>query len=109
MIFLLNTELVLSEILELALLNVSKALDVPKSKVRISLNFSDGKLVPDFRVDKDFSDVLEQQKAEEAIRAIWLENMKPELTTRFRGLKERRYVDRRDKASEAASNPSAEG
>ena len=87
MYFLLNTERVLLEVMELARLRISNELGLPPEKVSVRFSLEGGKVVPFFDVDSDISEL----EVQSAIKAIWGQLLK-ELSTRINGLGDRRVT-----------------
>ena len=85
--FLLNTERVLLEVVELARLRISRELGLPPEKVSVRLSLEGGKVAPCFDVDSDISEL----EVQSAIKTIWGQLLK-ELSTRINGLGDRRVT-----------------
>lgn len=91
MIYLLNNERVVREILELSMLRLSGILGVEPSKIRVGLKVTDGKIVPEFNVEMEAAGALEEKYIQKAIADVWLLVAKPEMEARLRGMHEVRY------------------
>lgn len=87
MIFLLNNERVLSEILELTKLKISESLGISESRVHVKVELEDGVVKPSFGIDD--TDAVESQ-AQDAIREVWGQ-LRLELAARMKGLNSRRH------------------
>jgi len=91
MIFLINEERVVAEVLELARLKISGILGVKPDDVEATVEVKDGRIRPNFNLriasDKKFEVAFVQR----TMAAVWQEEIKPELVARLRGLTEGRY------------------
>lgn len=86
MIFLLNRERVLSEILELTKLQISKQLGVSESKVHIKVDLENGSIKPSFGIDEDVDPI----RVKSVIGDVW-GVLREELANRLQDLNTRRY------------------
>lgn len=86
MIFLLNRERVLSEIMELATLQISKRLNIPESKVHSNVELDGDRIKPSFGIDGD----VVSDDANDAIGDVW-GVLRVELTNRLLGLNAKQY------------------
>lgn len=100
MIFLLNNERVLSEVLELARLKISGILSVRPDEVLAELEVADGKLRPKFQLKLDNPGALEKEYIQKCMADVWLNLVKPELASRLMGLSEVRYGFQKKAAAE---------
>ncbi len=92
MIFLLNRERVLSEVMELARLRIAGALKVDPDKVEAKVEVDGAKLMPNFSADVETSGALEVDYLQKTMADTWLTVAKPQLVERLAGLSEGRYV-----------------
>ncbi len=94
MIFLLNADRVLAEIVILAKIKISETIGgIGPENVRVELEIDDdGNLVTKFGVDlsKDATE-LERKRAEHAVKNYWMGTARPALVERLNGLKTRRH------------------
>ena len=79
MVFLLNNERILVEIMELCTLRIAEQTMVKPDSVKVSIELKDGKINPSFGVD---SCRLSAKKIQSTISSIW-EMYKPELIKRM--------------------------
>jgi len=103
MIFLLNQERVVYEVVELARLKMVGVLQVPSSAVEASLEMKDGKLVPSFGVNMADAEGVSEEQAKEVMRLAYV-TLKDEMTLRMEGL-----VDRRGEEKEKETTAATEG
>lgn len=89
MIFLWNSELVLSEILELATLHISRDLGITPDMVSVSVTLEDGLIKPTFEIKSGDED-HDPKKVEAVMRDVW-SNLRGELSTRLKGLYSKRH------------------
>lgn len=83
------------EVLTLAKMKISKALDLPESMVRATVDLKDGKVTPSFGIGSVeggelFNDEESQNKVRETIAGVW-GGLLPELDYRMRELELRRH------------------
>jgi len=90
MLFLLNQERVLAEVMELAKKKISGILKVDENEMRVWLDWKNGVIQPNFQV---VASGVEDEKDEvtKVMADVWLNKLKPELIQRLRGLSELRY------------------
>jgi hypothetical protein len=86
MIFLLNRERVLVEVVELARLKIAGLLRVPASSVTARLDLKDGKVSPVFEVETKEALGIPQAAVQEVIASIYAETM-TEFAARMEGLR----------------------
>ena len=89
MIFLLNTERVLTEIFNLSRFKLAQAFNIHPDTVTVTVNIEDGKFKPRFDLPEQLSAEYTTEEIQEMISRIWI-NLKAELFIRLRGLQERR-------------------
>ncbi len=88
-LLLLNREVVVSEILELAALKISGILKVEPSKVKCTATVEDGKLVPTFEIDQWAAAGIKEGAIQEVMGAVY-SRLKIDLTLRMRALGRKR-------------------
>jgi len=93
MIFLINHERVLLEMLELAKHKISEILEVELNDVKAILEVVDNRIKPYFDVQLSTTQSFEKAFVERAIAGVWTE-VKRELVKRLAGLKDRRYAEK---------------
>ena len=89
MIFLLNPEYVMWEIVEMARLQICEVLKVPKSKVQAKLDLADEKLSPEFTLDLDDVEGVTADEVREVMKNIY-QDCKAEAEVRLAGVLDRR-------------------
>lgn len=87
MIFLWNGQRVLSEVVELARLKISKKSGLPMSRIKVRIEASAGGLNPIFDVDAKGE---EEEEALEAVKQVWAD-VYPKLIERLKGMGEKRH------------------
>lgn len=96
MIFLFNNERVLTEILQLAKMLISKELAIPEDMVQAKVVIKDGKITPSFGIGTEkadgprFDDKESQKRVQSTIAKIW-GGLQSELSARMKGLSVRRH------------------
>lgn len=95
MIFLLNREYVLWEIVELARLHMAEVLKVPASAIEAELDLGKEVLSPEFRIDADLCKGVTAEEIKAVMSAVYAD-CKVELYTRFIGINMTRkeYLER---------------
>lgn len=88
-LLLLNKEVVITEIMELAALKISGILKVKPDAVTASLELEDGKLVPKFEVSRFETDGLSSRDVEEVMATVY-HQLKIDLALRIRAMRNRR-------------------
>lgn len=105
MIFLLNTERVLTEIVALTKIRVAEIIGGRPENIRVELEIVDGKLRAKFDVEvAEDAMPLEKETAEKACSEYWMGKAKPELIARMHGLREKRHGQK-----EAEADPGGGG
>jgi hypothetical protein len=89
-LFLLNQERVILEMLQLARMHMAKILKLDENKVRVSVEVSEGRLHPKFEVDQAVSGQWEVEYVQGVIREVWEGWARDQLNERLRGLREER-------------------
>ncbi len=89
MIFLLNPEYVVWEVVELARLQICEVLKVPTEKVEAKIDLADGKLSPEFLIDADDVEGVTPDEIREVMRNIYAD-CKEEMESRLAGISKRR-------------------
>lgn len=89
MIFLLNPEYVVWEVVELARLQICEVLKVPTSKVEATIDLADGRMSPEFLVDADDVDGVTLDEIREVMRHVYAD-CKEEMESRLEGVTKRR-------------------
>jgi len=84
MIFLLNRERILKEVLELATLKISEVLGVEPEKINVRVHVEDGVLKPQFKVGDDY-DKMSPPEVGAVITGVW-DSVRPELINRLKGM-----------------------
>ena len=93
MIFLLNTDRVISEIVELSKIRISAIIGCSPEDIRVDLEIVDGKLRINIKaVAADDATTLEEESIKRAISEYWGGKARPKLIARMRGLKDTRHV-----------------
>ena len=102
MIFLLNTDRVISEIVELSKIRISAIIGCGPEDIRVDLEIVDGKLRVNIKaVAADNATTLEEESIKRAISEYWGGKARPELIARMKGLKECRRGGEEEKAQES--------
>jgi hypothetical protein len=90
MIFLLNTERVLLEIMELARLRISQESGVALDQIEARLEAIEHKIIPTFKLAGEIAGALEKSYTEQLMRDVW-RGVQIEMVERLRGLLEVRH------------------
>jgi len=90
MIFLLNNERVLLEIMELARLRIAQESGIAQAQVEARLEVKGRKITPTFRLEGEIAGALEKSYTEQLMRDVW-RGVQIEMIERLRGLLEVRY------------------
>lgn len=89
MIFLINHERVIYEILELARLKISGILKVPPDAIRVSVEVEDGKLCPNVEIDPSQVEGVTPVQVRSVISTIY-DRLKIDLRVRLTAMKRKR-------------------
>lgn len=85
MIFLLNPEYVVWEVVEMARIQICEVLKVSTGKVEATIDLADGKLSPEFLVDMDYVEGITPDEVREVMRHIYAD-CKEEMKSRLKGV-----------------------
>jgi hypothetical protein len=85
MIFLLNRERILLEVVELARLKIAALLDVDPARVTTRIELNEGKVSPVFEVASEGAEELAEGRVRDVVAAVYSRTM-TEYTARLEGL-----------------------